>query len=483
MGYLEGIDRHQVMLLPAAVDDYVTAGNPVRAIDAFVEGLKLKELKIEERQAGEVGAPGYHPRTMLKLYLYGYLNRIRSSRELEKAACRNLEVIWLMRQLTPDHWTINAFRRVHRKTFREVFREFNLVCGSLGLFGAELVAIDGTHLKAVNSPARNFTKAKVQEALREIDEKSEAYLRALDSADQEAARQSVSAGQEAGGELRQKLAGLEEERKRCQELVKDLEQSETGQISLTDPDSRMLKKGAQSVVGYNAQAAVDTKHHLIVAEEVTQEPSDWKLLEPMAVAAKESLEVETLRVVADTGYSSREQVRHCVAQGIEPNIPPKQPPANRQGLYPVEAFRYEPEKDAYLCPNGRLLTRHSDSVRERVTYQMYYSTVACRGCPLLAQCTNSKYRKLAIAVNDEAMQAMAERARTQPELQRQRSQTVEHVFGTIKFWWGFRSFLCRGLAAVQAEFSMTALAYNFRRVLNVLGAEGLLEALRARRAA
>jgi transposase len=209
MGYLEGIDRHQVMLLPAAVDDYVTPENPVRAIDAFVEGLKLKELKIEERQAGEVGAPGYHPRAMLKLYLYGYLNRIRSSRELEKAACRNLEVIWLMRQLTPDHWTINAFRRAHRKTFREVFREFNLVCGSLGLFGAELVAIDGTHMKAVNSPARNFTKAKVQEALREIDAKSEAYLRALDSADQAAARQSVSAGQETGAELRQKLAGLE----------------------------------------------------------------------------------------------------------------------------------------------------------------------------------------------------------------------------------------------------------------------------------
>jgi hypothetical protein len=206
-------------------------------------------------------------------------------------------------------------------------------------------------------------------------------------------------------------------------------------------------------------------------------------LQAATAAAKESLEVETLRVVADTGYCSREQVRRCVAQGIEPNVPPKHPPVTRQGLYPLEAFRYEPEKDAYLCPNNRMLTRHSDVVRESVTYQMYYSTVACRGCPLLAKCTKGKYRKLAIAVNDEAMKAMEERARTQPELQRQRSQTVEHVFGTIKFWWGFRSFLCRGLQAVQAEFSMTALAYNFRRVLNVLGAEGLLEALRARQAA
>jgi transposase len=483
MGYLEGIERHQVMLLPATVDEYVTAENPVRAIDAFVEGLKLKDLKIEERQAGDVGAPGYHPREMLKLYLYGYLNRIRSSRELEKACYRNLEVIWLMRQLTPDHWTINAFRRAHRKTFRAIFREFNLVCGSLGLFGAELVAIDGTHLKAVNSPERNFTKAKVEEALQEIDAKTEAYLRALDTADEEAARQSVSAGKGGKEELRKKLADLEEKRKCYSELVKDLEQSETGQVSRTDPDSRMLKKGVQSVVGYNAQAVVDTKHHLIVAEELTQEPSDWKLLEPMAAAAKDSLGVETLRVVADTGYCSREQVRLCVAQGIEPNVPPKQPPASRQGLYPVEAFRYEAEKDAYLCPNGQLLTRHSDAVRERVTYQIYYSTVACRGCPLLSKCTKGKYRKLAIAVNDEAMKAMEERARTQPELQRQRSQTVEHVFGTIKFWWGFRSFLCRGLAAVQAEFSMTALAYNFRRALNVLGAEALLDALRARQTA
>jgi transposase len=476
MRYLQGVERTQGMLLPALVEDYVTEENPVRAIDAFVEGLELGNLEIKERRAGESGAPGYAPQAMLKLYLYGYLNRIRSSRELEKAARRNLEVIWLLQQLRPDHWTINAFRKTHRKAFKKLFREFGLVCGSLGLFGAELVAIDGTHLKAVNAPQHNLTKAKVKKVIQELDAKSEAYLEALDTADREAEAQSM--GKTDTAALKEKLSKLDSERARCQELMESLEQSETGQISQTDPDSRMLKKNGQSVVGYNAQVAVDAKNHLIVAEEVTQEPSDWKLLTPMAVAAKEALEAETLKVVADTGYRSRDQIDRCAENGIEPNVPRPKERGTDEGKYPLKTFQYDEEKDCYHCPQGKELLRHSDVMQHGTTYRTYYKKSACKSCPFLAKCTKGSYRKLWIPVESEPMKAMEERLRTQPELARLRSQTVEHVFGTIKFWWGFRSFLCRGLKAVRAEFSLAALAYNFRRVINIIGVEDLLAALR-----
>ena len=476
MRYLRGVDRKQAMLLPAAVEDYVSADNPVRAIEAFVESVDLKELSIEERGEEEPGAPGYSPQAMLKLYLYGYLNRIRSSRDLEKAAKRNLELIWLMGQLTPDHWTINAFRKAHRKSFRQLFRQFGMVCRRLGLFGAELVAIDGTHLKAVNSPQRNLTKAKAREAIKALDAKTEAYLEALDKADAEASAQGL--GKVDAASLQEKLSHLESERARCRELLADLEQSETGQISQTDPDSRMLKKGGQSVVGYNAQVAVDTKHHLIVAEEVTQDPSDWKQLTPMGLKAKENLGVEKLRVVADTGYCSREQVRSCAAQGIEPNVPRALERTTGEGKYPLESFRYDAQKDCYQCPQGEQLWRHADTKLQDTTYRVYYNSPACRGCPIRSECTKGKFRKLAIPIEDELMEAMEERWRTQPELKRQRSQTVEHVFGTLKFWWGYRSFLCRRLKAVQAEFSLAALAYNFRRALNVLGVDELLKGFR-----
>jgi len=471
------------MLLPAVVEDYVSADNPVRAVDAFVESVDLKDLSIAERGEEEPGAPGYSPRAMLKLYLYGYLNRIRSSRELEKAAKRNLELIWLMGQLTPDHWTINAFRKAHRKGFRQLFRQFGLVCGSLGLFGSELVAIDGTHLKGVNSPQRNFTQAKVREAIKALDAKSEAYLEALDKADAEGSAQSMGGKKIDAASLQEKLSNLATERAHCLELLSELAQSETGQISETDPDSRMLKKGGQSVVGYNAQVAVDTKHHLIVAEEVTQDPSDWKQLAPMGVAAKENLGVEKLRVVADTGYCSREQVRSCVAQGIEPNVARPAERATGNGKYPLTCFRYDAEKDCYLCPQREELKRHADSYRYGITYRHYYNTAACKGCPLRSDCTKGKYRKLSIPEEDKLMTAMEERWRSQPELQRQRSQTVEHVFGTIKFWWGYRSFLCRGLRAVQSEFSLAALAYNFRRVLSVLGVADLIKGFQSIQAA
>ena len=476
MRYLQGVDRSQTMLFPSAVDEYVTGENPVRAIDAFVEGVDLEELGIVERQESDAGAPGYHPRVFLKLFVYGYLNRIRSSRELERAAKRNVEVIWLLQKLTPDHWTINQFRKDHRNAFKSLFRQFNVVCGSLGLFGADVVAIDGTHLKAVNSPERNITKAKVQELIKEVDKKTEAYLEALETADKEAAAQSI--GKTDAKALKEKIANMEAERKRCEELLAMLAESKTGQISHTDADSRMLKKNGQSVVGYNAQVAADTKHHLVAAEKVTQEASDWNLLEPMASEAKAALEVEKLQAIADTGYCCQTQIEACLNNGIEPTVPEKKERVTGEGKHPLSSFRYDAEKDCYHCPTGKELLRHQDSERHGNLYRIYYSTSACKNCPLLAECTKGAYRKLSIPVKKEFMTAMKERLKAKPELMRLRSQTVEHIFGTIKFWWGYRSFLCRGIEAVQAEFSLATLAYNFRRALNILGASALFAGIR-----
>ena len=483
MTYRCGVDRAQVMLLAERVEDYVGEDNPVRAVDAFIEGLDLPGVGFAIRSDGALGASEYDPRAMLKLYVYGYLNRVRSSRELEKATQRNLEVIWLMRKLRPDHWTINAFRKAHRGCFKAVFRQFHLVCAQLGLFGAELVAIDGTFLKAVNHPQDNFTQAKVQKWLRQIDERSEAYLQELETLNKEAAAQSLAeaaGGDRTGqaGHLKQKLADMEAKRTRCQELLVAMEQSPTSQVSLNDPDARSLDKGSQRTVGYNAQIAVDAAHPLIVAEEVTQEPNDTQLLATMAGAAKAALGVEQIKAVADRGYYSHEQMRQCAEQGIETYVPMQKTNAAGTGAYPLERFAYDAGKDHFLCPQGRILTRHGDSRKGRNEYRVYYAgKAACRDCPVRAQCTQGQYRKLTVPVDEPIIAAVKARLQEHPQVFAQRRNLVEHPFGTMKFWQGYHHFLTTGLERVRAEFTLSCLAYNFRRVLNELGVGPLLEAL------
>jgi transposase len=483
MTYRCGVDRHQEMLLAERVEDYVGADNPVRAIEAFIEGLDLPALGWPMRGAGALGTTPYDPRAMLKLFVYGYLNRLRSSRELEKATRRNLEVIWLMRKLTPDHWTINEFRRIHRARFKGVFRQFHLVCGSLGLFGAELVAVDGTFLKAVNNPQGNFTEAKVQGLLAQIDARCEVYLQELETLDAEAAGQSMAeatAGDRAveAERLRAKLAAMEEQRARCQELLTAMEKSPTGQVSLNDADARSLEKGCQRTVGYNAQIAVDAAYHLIVAEEVTQEPNDVALLAPMAAAAKEALGVEQIKVVADRGYYSHEQMRRCAEQDIETYVPRPAPKQAGTGGYPLERFVYEAKEDLFRCPQNRLLTRHEDTRKGHLWYRVYYAgKAACRDCPVRAQCTKGRYRKLTVPVEEAIGAAVQARLRARPEIFAQRRNLVEHPFGTMKFWQGYHHLLTTGLESVRAEFTLSCLAYNFRRVLNLLDVGPLLVAL------
>jgi hypothetical protein len=379
----------------------------------------------------------------------------------------------------PDHWTINAFRREHRARFKAVFRQFNLVCGSLGLFGADLVAIDGTFLKAVNNPQRNFTRNKVKNLLEEIDRRTQGYLEALETSDREASAQSMAAGdQEAEAKrIGSQLAVLESKRGECLALLAAMETSPTGQVSLTDPDSRSLEKLSQRTVGYNAQIAVDAANHLIVAEEVTQEPSDTALLTPMAVAAKEVLGVDEIKVVADRGYYSHEQMRLCAEQAIETYVPMISHVPAGEGDYPIERFEYDAERDLFLCPQGRELTRHTDAIKPSGRYRVYYAgRVACRDCPVRPQCTKGQYRKLMVHEEREIIEAVKVRLRQRPQIAARRRGLVEHPFGTLKFWLGYHHFLTKGLEMVRAEFSLSCLAYNFRRALNVLGVGSLLSA-------
>jgi transposase len=484
MSYLEGASRQQMMLLPESVEDYVGADNAVRVIDGFVGSLDLEGLGLELRSPGSPGAPGYDPRVLLKLFIYGYLNRIRSSRELEKAARRNLEVIWLLGRLTPDHWTINEFRRVHRGLFKKVLRQFNVLCGGLGLFGSELVAIDGTFLKAVNSPARNFSQGKLRRLIEEIDRRAEGYLEALETAEREAPAQSLGGGgeppQERAAQIKEHLAGLEQKRRECAGLLEVLQAAgPDAQLSQSDADSRALQKNAERVVGYNAQIAVDSAHHLIVAEEVTTESNDRGLLAPMAQAAKETLGVAHLTVVADSGYYSTGQLQRCAVLGVEAFVPAGQSRPSGTGEYPLERFTYDEARDHYLCPQGRLLVRHSDVVKNSGLHRVYYDTAACRHCAVRERCTGGAYRKLMVHEDHEFISACRARLQHHPGIMGQRRALVEHPFGTLKFWWGYRALLTRGLEMVRAEFSLSCLAYNLRRALNVLGTRRLLQALQA----
>jgi len=468
-----------MMLLPESVEEYVGADNPVRVIDAFVEGLDLGSLGFVLKAEEEAGAPPYDPKAMLKLYVYGYLNRIRSSRELEKATRRNLEAIWLLGRLTPDHWTINAFRREHRARFKAVFRQFNVLCGSLGLFGAELVAIDGTLLKAVNSPRRNFSQAKVRRMIEEIDRRTAAYLEALEAAEREVPAQSMARGRDPdAAQLQSKLAALEQKRRQCAEILETLCAEPGAQLSLTDPESRALRKNSECIVGDNAQIAVDAAQHLIAAEEVTTEPNDSALLEPMAQAAREALGVEKIAAVADRGYYSHEQVQRCAEANIEAYVPAPQHKAAGEGQYPIERFGYDAARDLYVCPQGRELRRHSDTTKSSGCYRTYYDSSVCRDCPVRTHCTRGAYRKLTVHENHALIAAAQARLRERPGILQQRHALAEHPFGTLKFWLGYRAFLCRGLEMVRAEFALSCLAYNLRRALNLLGVERLLAALR-----
>ena len=471
MSYIQGEDRRQEQLLPPRVEDYVAAGAPVRVIDAFIEQLDLAALGFLPPPAA-TGRPAYHPAMLLKLYAYGYLQRIRSSRRLEAETTRNLEVIWRTGHQHPDHWTIAAFRREHRARFKAVLRECNLVCRKLELFGAELVAIDGAKFKAVNSPKRHYTAEQLAELIAHIDTRIDEYVTQLDQADEATAN---LPGQPTADELAAKLAQLQTRRAHHAALHTTLATTGQNEVSLTDPDSRGQKKVG---VGYNVQLAVAAAHHLIAAETVEQAANDLGQLQPLAAAAHAALGVTT--VVADAGYHERGQLKACEQAGLTTYVPA---PATMSGrtasghtVSPKEKFTYDATQDAYRCPAGHRLPRSGAGDKHGKPCAYYYNLAACAACGQRAQGTTAPSRKLSRLENEDAVERQAARVAAHPGLVAWRKEIVEHVFGTMRLW-GHDEFLCRGLPMVRAEFSLTALAYNLRRALNVCGVAGLLAAL------
>jgi len=475
MAHVSGHDRSQTLLFPESVDDYVGSDNPVRFIDAFVDGLDLAVAGFAGVEAKPTGRPGYAPADLLKLYIYGYLNRIRSSRRLEAETHRNIEVIWLLRHLKPDFKTIADFRRDNRAAFKPIFREFVLLCRQLDLFGRELLAVDGTRLKAVNNKDRNFTRSALEQFIRKADERLADYLRRLDDGDVE---EGGTGGSSRVPNLAEKIEAIRTKRDRLRSLLESLDRTGESQISLTDPDSRAMAAHTRVAVGYNAQIAVDAKHKLIVEQAVTNQVLDLGLLTQTAEPARAILGAAQIDVVADRGYFKFEDIEACEAAGMTPYVPkPQRGSAVREGFFAKDEFRYDPAEDVYICPAGERLGHKYESKSRDLTKIDYSNRAACLACALRPRCTNS-FRRVSRLENEAVLDRMAARLKARPEILDGRRDTVEHPFGSIKQWMGQGAFLMKGLENVRAEFSLTALAYNLRRVINILGVKAMIAAVR-----
>lgn len=474
MGFVQGVHRDQVVMFPESLDEYITDDNPVRFIDAFVDSLNLQALGFKRVVAMERGRPPYHPGDLLKLYIYGYLNRVRTSRTLEREAQRNVEVMWLLGKLAPDFKTIADFRRDNGKPIRRVFREFTVMCRKMELFGGQLVAIDGSKFKAVNSRDRNYTERKLKRLKKRADEKIKRYLEELDEADE----QEQDNEKPTAKELQEKIEWLKGRKEVYADLQERMDESGESQVSLTDADARSMKLGNSrgTEVAYNVQISVDAKHKLIVDYEVTNAGNDKDQLSSMAIRAKETLEVQALDVVADQGYYNSKEIKTCIDGDISPYLR-KPKDSNSRGLFARKEFRYDGDEDCYWCPAGKALPfRYQTTYRGQVVRD--YIGEECGQCALRSKCTRSKTgRKIRRWVEEELLEDMARRVRAEPDKVKQRKSIVEHPFGTIKRSMDQGYFLTRGLPSVRTEASLTMLAYNIKRAVNLQGVQQLIAAL------
>lgn len=474
--FIEGESRNQSTLFPESLDDYVREDNPVRVIDVFVDELDLGELGFSRIEPCVTGRPAYHPSVLLKLYVYGYMNRIHSSRRLERESQRNVEVMWLTGRLMPDFKTIADFRKDNGKAIQGVCREFVMLCRNLSLFAGSMVAIDGSKFKAVNARDKNFTRAKMKRRMDDIDKSIDEYMRQLDTAD----RQEEPVRKADTTRLKDKITKLKDEMKRLKELKAEMLNHPDKQISLTDPDARSMKTRGNGIVGYNVQTAVDVNNHLIVEHEVTNNGSDRGQLSSMAKKARVSMDVEKLEVVADRGYFKSEEIKACDDAGIIPYIPAVLTSRGRKhGMFTRQDFRYLPETDEYLCPSGEHLPWHFTTMESGRVLRSYWSRAACQRCTIKAQCSPSPERRVRRWEHEDVLDAMKLRLKLKADAMRIRRETVEHPFGTIKAWMGATHFLTRTLERVSTEMSLHVLAYNLKRVINIMGVRELVQAIRA----
>ena len=478
--FIEGEERTQVTLLPACLEDYVEAENPVRVVEVFVEGLDLGELGFEGVDPAVTGRPAYHPAVLLKLYIYGYLNRIQSSRRLEREAQRNVELMWLTGRLAPDFKTIADFRRDNGKAMRKVCQQFIVLCRKLDMFSQSMIAIDGSKFKAVNNRDRNFTRGKLKARLKQIEESIERYLAAMDTAD----RTQSEFAEAKTSRLKDKIAKLKQQMQDLRAMEQRLQEAPEGQVSLTDPDARSMATSGRGtgIVGYNVQTAVDAEHHLIVAHEVTNIGNDRDQLSAMAKKARAATGMDDLSVVADRGYFSGEEILACDEAGITPYVPkPLTSGSKAEGRFGKQDFVYITADDEYRCPAGQRLIRHYTTVEDGMTQHCYWCSV-CATCPMKAQCTTGQERRIKRWEHEAVIDAMQQRLDGDPDKMRVRRQTAEHPFGTIKFWMGAAHFLTKTLVRVRTEMSLHVLAYNLKRVMRILGIGAMLAAMRAQAA-
>jgi transposase len=476
--FVQGADRGQSTLLPECLDDWVDENNPVRAIDAFVDALELFGLGFAGVDPAATGRPSYHPAILLKLYIYGYLNRVQSSRRLEREAGRNLEVLWLLGRLAPDHKTIADFRKDNGPAIRKVCAQFIDLCREIGLLTKASVAIDGSKFKAVNNRDKNFTVGKVERRRAQLEESVARYLSQLDTIDRQEPSEALVLKTE---RLKEKLAKLESEMQRLLAHEALMNASPDQQISLTDPDSRSMATSGRGsgVVGYNVQVAVDTEHHLIIAHEVTNTGTDRSQLANMAEQAKAVLQSDTLEAVADRGYYSSLEILACAEAGVTVTLPkPMTSSATADGRFGKQDFRYVAEDDVYVCPAGVRLTYHMTSEEAGKTLHRYW-TNACQACALKDQCTPGKERRISRWEHETLLEAVQRRLDENPQAMRTRRETVEHPFGTLKMRMGATHFLCKTLPKVATEMALCVLTYNLTRVLNILGVQKLMAAITA----
>lgn len=472
--FIEGENRRERLLLPDCLDDYVAEDNPVRVVDVFVDELELAALGFTGPAA--TGRPGYSPATMLKLYLYGYLNQVQSSRRLEREAGRNVECMWLTGKLAPDFKTIADFRRDNGEAIRAVCCQFVTLCRNIGLIAGGMVAVDGSRFKAVNTRDKNYTPGAIRLRMEQVDGSIARYLEMLDTAD----RQEDQIAEMRISRLTERLDALRRQMRDLQAMARAVADAPDHQVSLTDPDARAMATNGKGtgMVGYNVQTVVDAKHHLIIAHEVTNLGHDRSQLAKLARQAKEVTGADVLTVLADRGYFSGAEVVACEAAGAIPIIPkPLTSGAKADGRFGKQDFIYQPETDTYRCPADDQLIWRYTTVENGLTLSRYWSS-NCGTCALKAMCTPSKQRRITRWEHEAVIEAMQQRLDEMPNAMRLRRSIVEHVFGTIKDWMGRAHFRTRRLANVATEMSLHVLAYNLKRAIAVLGTPALVMAMR-----
>lgn len=465
MRHIQGDSRQQSTLFPESLDEYVSADNPVRVIDAFIDSLDTCELGFSLATTKDTGRKPYHPADLLKLYVYGYLNQVRSTRRLEKECHRNVEVLWLMKRLAPDFKTVANFRQQNSLAIQQACKAFIQFCREAKLLDGRLIAIDGSKFKAAASMSKTYNRKQLDALQKRLNRKIHGYL-------EELARSEQAENEATQGSVQEALNKLRNRQKRLDVLAQELDENNATQCCETEPEAKRMRSGRDGiVVGYNIQTAVESETGLIIHHEVTQEGSDNRQLEPMAKAAKSELGVEKLKVLADAGYSNGEQLARCEEEEIEPVVPPNRAVNSQGDFYQKNDFHYDKKRDCFICPAGKELTHQTYHSAKKIHL---YARTGCSGCPLQSRCTKVDKRWISRHFFEEALERSADRVRENPELMRHRSAVVERPFAHLKQIMGLRRFQCWGKEGAKAEMGLAVMAYNLNRMINELGVERLM---------